>query len=112
MPGLAVNGLFVIPNDFDLQTTAETGQGSWVTLKVHLPDKDYQGNNFFHKFKVVMWVNQEQNNKLQDMVKPGRFFMISGHMEAKVKENLGFDPAPQIKTRFDHFTLTKISKVE
>lgn len=110
MPGLAVNGIISIPNEHNLRY-ADAGKGKWLNFRVYYSDKDYKGDRFNHVYKVSMWVTETEINKCLDMIKPGRFFRITGHIDARQRDD-GNDPIPQIRVDYKFFEPTKIGKIE
>lgn len=110
MPGLPTGGIVSIPNEFDLRE-ADSGNGKWLNFKVHYSDKDYKGNLFFHMYKVSMWVPESDLSQCIDMIKPGKFFRVTGHIDARVRDD-GYDPIPQLRVDWKYFMPIKIGKIE
>lgn len=109
MPGMPTGGIVSIPNEFDLRR-AESGSGEWLNFKVHYADRDYKGNSFLHMYKVSMWVPNTEINKCIEMIKPGKFFRITAHIDARIKDD--YDPIPQLRVDYKYFISTKIGKIE
>jgi hypothetical protein len=111
MAGMPTGGVVSIPNSPSLQVNT-TRAGSWFNFKVLFGDRDHTGKSFMHLYKVSMWVPEEEVEDLQENIKPGRFFRISGHLEARVNKDSEYDPATRIKVDYRNFMSLKIENME
>lgn len=111
MAGIPLGGIVSIPNRVDLRVNS-AGKGKYLNFKVFFSDVDYNGEKFFHCYRMSMWVPEDEANKYEDMLKPGRYFRFSGHLEARVKENQENDPFMSIKVDRQYLMPLKIGSIQ
>jgi len=111
MAGLPTGGIVSIPNNFDMREIS-TNTGKYLSFRTHFSDVDYKGNRFYHCYRVAMWVSNDDVDKYKDMIKPGKYFRISGHMTAKAKEDETYDPQVTLVVKTENFIPTRIASME
>jgi hypothetical protein len=111
MAGMPTGGIVSIPNDYDLREIS-TSTGKYLTFRTQFSDMDYKNNRFFHLYRVAVWLPNDEVEKYKEMIKPGRFFRISGHVTAKAKEENTYDPQVTIVVEQKHLIPTKVSAME